>query len=288
MSDPPRRRRSPSSPPPRRPPSGGSSLLPTIALGIGVVVAGLGIGAFLSALQGKHASTSSTSTTTTRVAQMTPVPQVTREALATPVPHPTATPTAEPSPTPEPSATPAPSRTPAASATPRPSATPAPTPTARPSALASAAALPEPTEKPSPRPSAEPTERPTPRPTAAPTLKPVVTPHPATPAPRAIAVTAVGAAQNTVRRYLADLIAGNENGAYAELGKAPGDAGAQLSEEAFIDRSARITSIRTTGTDATGTTIGVDITSSRGTYYATYHVTNGPGGVIDQHDYIKV
>jgi hypothetical protein len=102
-------------------------------------------------------------------------------------------------------------------------------------------------------------------------------------------VTAVGAAQNTVRRYLASLIAGNESAAYAELGKAPGDPGAQLSEEAFIDRSARITSIRTTGTDATGTTIGVDIVSSRGTYYATYHVTNGPSGpVIDQHDYIKV
>jgi hypothetical protein len=261
-------------------------LLPTIALGIGVVVAGLGIGAFLSALQNKHASTSST--TTTRVAAVTPVPRAT-EAIApvTPVPHPTATPTAEPSPTPEPSATAAASPTPQASPTPRPSATP----TALPSAPASPAATapPEPTAKPSPRPTAEPTERATPRPTAVPTLKPVVTPRPATAAPRPAPVTAVGAAQNTVRRYLADLIAGNENAAYAELGKAPGDAGAQLSEEAFIDRSARITSIHTTGSDETGTTIGVDITSAHGSYYATYHVTNGPSGpVIDQHDYIKV
>lgn len=285
MSDPPRRRRSPSSPPPRRSPGGGSSLLPTIALGIGVVVAGLGIGAFLSALQAKHESTSRTSTTA--VARITPVPQATRAAEPTPVPHPTATPTAEPSPTPEPSAAPA-SPTPAPSPTPRASATASPVPSARPSAPA-ATATPAPTEKPTPRPTPAPTERPTPRPTAEPTLKPVVTPRPATPAPRATPVTAVGAAQNTVRRYLADLIAGNESAAYAELGKAPGDPGAQLSEEAFIDRSTRITGIRTTGTDATGTTIGVDIVSSRGTYYATYHVTNGPGGpVIDQHDYIKV
>jgi hypothetical protein len=92
-----------------------------------------------------------------------------------------------------------------------------------------------------------------------------------------------------VRRYLADLIAGNENAAYAELGKAPGDPGASLSEEAFIDRGTRITSMRTTSSDATGATVEVELATSRGSYFATYHVTNGPGGpVIDQHDYIKV
>jgi hypothetical protein len=106
---------------------------------------------------------------------------------------------------------------------------------------------------------------------------------------RATPLTFAGIAQNTVRRYLADLIAGNENAAYAELGKAPGDPGASLSEEAFIDRGTRISSIRTTSSDANGATVEVELVSSRGTYYATYHVTNGPGGpVIDQHDYIKV
>jgi hypothetical protein len=92
-----------------------------------------------------------------------------------------------------------------------------------------------------------------------------------------------------VRRYLSDLIAGNENAALAELGKGPGEPGSSLSEEAFIDRGTRITSIRTTSTDANGATVEVELSSGRGSYYATYHVTNGPSGpVIDQHDYIKV
>ena len=91
-----------------------------------------------------------------------------------------------------------------------------------------------------------------------------------------------------MRRYLADLIAGNEPAAYAELGKQPGDPNA-LTEEAFIDRGTRITSIRTTATDVNSATVEVELQSARGSYFATYHVTNGPNGpVIDQHDYIKV
>jgi hypothetical protein len=124
------------------------------------------------------------------------------------------------------------------------------------------------------------------------TPRPTATPRPATPRPTAAPaapLTFGGIAQNTVRRYLADLIAGNENAAYAELGKAPGDSSASLSEEAFIDRGTRIRSMRTTSSDANGATVEVELVSSRGSYYATYHVTNGPGGpVIDQHDYIKV
>ncbi|MBV8750542.1 MAG: hypothetical protein JO103_12610, partial [Candidatus Eremiobacteraeota bacterium] len=76
---------------------------------------------------------------------------------------------------------------------------------------------------------------------------------------------------------------------YSELGKAPGDPGASLSEEAFIDRGTRIVSIRTTSTDPGGATVEVELASGRGSYYATYHVLNGPNGpIIDQHDYIKV
>ena len=100
-------------------------------------------------------------------------------------------------------------------------------------------------------------------------------------------LTFSGVAQNTVRRYLADLISGNENAAYAELGRQPGEGG--LSEEAFIDRGTRITSMRTTASDASGATVEVELSSARGSYFATYHVTNAPSGpVIDQHDYIKV
>jgi hypothetical protein len=98
-----------------------------------------------------------------------------------------------------------------------------------------------------------------------------------------------GQAQATVRRYLDALIAGNENGAYAALGASPGDANVQLSEEAFIDRGTRITSMRTTHVDQNGATVETEIHSTRGAYYATYHVVNGPSGpVIDQHDYIRV
>ncbi|HEY0615386.1 MAG TPA: hypothetical protein VGC96_12120 [Candidatus Elarobacter sp.] len=275
MSEPPRRRRS--TQPPSRPPSQSSSVLPTIALGIGVVVAGLGIGAFLSAVQHKDQTTTSTRTTARSAPVVTPVPRATRNALAqiTPLPHPTPTPTPQPTATPQ--TTPTPNRT----ASPQPAATPTPAPAATPA------------ERVTPRPAA----------TRAPATPGAVTPRPATPrpaTPRPAAPTAVaratppppgfsGVAQTTVRRYLSSLIAGNESGAYAELGRAPGEPGANLSEEAFIDRGTRITSMRTTSTDANGATVEVELTSSRGSYFATYHVTNGPGGpVIDQHDYIKV
>lgn len=90
-----------------------------------------------------------------------------------------------------------------------------------------------------------------------------------------------------MRRYLANLIAGNENAALADLGKGPGEGG--LSEEAFIDRGTRITSIRTTSGDANGAVVEVELISGRGSYVATYHVNNGPSGpIIDQHDYIKI
>jgi hypothetical protein len=283
MSDPPRRRRSPA--PPRRPSSSSSSWLPTIALGIGVVVAGLGIGAFLSAMQHKETqTTASTRATPVRgLPPLTPVAHATRGpvAIATLVAHPTASPTptatASPTPTARPTGTATPRATPRATASPRPSATPAAAETATPRATATPH---EPAVTPTP---IVITPRPaTPRPTSTPVAEAV-----ATPIPRPTPLTFSGIAQNTVRRYLSDLIAGNENGAYAELGKSPGDAGA-LSEEAFIDRGTRITSVRTTSSDPTGATIEVRLSSSRGEYYATYHVTNGPSGpIIDQHDYIK-
>jgi len=211
--------------------------------------------------------------------KLTPVARATRGpvAIATLVAHATATPspsaTTSPKPTARPSATVTPSATPHATATPRPSPTPAAATTASPA-----------TREPAPTPAAIAiTPRPaTPRPL--PTTAPEVV---VTPVPRPAPLTVSGLAQNTVRRYLSDLIAGNENGAYAELGKSPGDAGA-LSEEAFIDRGTRIVSMRTTSSDPTGATIEVRLSSARGEYYATYHVTNGPSGpIIDQHDYIK-
>lgn len=92
-----------------------------------------------------------------------------------------------------------------------------------------------------------------------------------------------------VRRYLDALIAGNEASAYAALGGSAGDHNLALKEEAFLDRDARVTSVRTTHTDASGSTIVAEISAAQGNYIATYHVTRGPNGAyIDQHDYIKV
>lgn len=262
-----------------------------IALALGVVVAGLGIGAFLSALQTRdHRERATIAAATPSAPLVTPVPQPTRGAVAvatmvahaTPTPKPTPEPTPEPTPTPQATATPRPTPEPTATPRPQPSATAAPKATERPTAA------PRATDVPTPAPTKPPTPRATPRPiVAVATARPPARPQ--TPAPTEEATGFVRTAQTTVRAYLGDLIAGNENAAYAALGKAPGDPGAQLSEEAFIDRSAHITALRTTSADASGATVEAEIATARGTYYATYHVTNGPNGaIIDQHDYIKV
>jgi hypothetical protein len=260
-------------------------LLPTIALGIGVVVAGLGIGAFLSALQNRGPSSTTTAASTqSSLPAVTPVARATRGpiAIATMVAHPTPTPT----PTPAPTATAAATAIPAATATARPTASPraalaaVSTPTPPPTAT------PRPIETPAPRVTEPPTARPTVRPTPRPTLPPTIPP---TTAARVAQAAPGTPAEATVRRYLGALIAGNENAAYAALGAAPGDSNVQLSEEAFIDRGTRITSMRTTSANQNGATVEVEMTSSRGSYFGTYHITNGPNGpMIDQHDYIKV
>jgi hypothetical protein len=96
-------------------------------------------------------------------------------------------------------------------------------------------------------------------------------------------------AQVVVRRYIGDLIAGDEAGAYAALGGTSSDRTLDLKEEAFLDKDARITSIHVSRTDATGATVDAEITSGRGSYVATFHVTSGPNGsIINQHDYIKI
>jgi hypothetical protein len=265
MSEPPRRRRSAS--PPRRA-SRGPSLLPTIALGIGVVVAGLGIGAFLSAVQ-RSAPSTPLAVPSNGLPVVTPVAQPSRGpvAIATIVGRPT------PTPTPSPSASPTapPSETPTPAATPAPSPTPAPAPTLRPT---HPPATPEP-------PRVIPASL---RPATVATVKPATGATAPAAHPPAFGVVA----ESTVHRYLDALIAGNENGAYAALGAAPGDPNARLSEEAFIDRGTRITALHTTRSDATGATVEAELASAHGTYYATYHVISGPAGpVIDQHDYIR-
>ncbi|MFN2461412.1 MAG: hypothetical protein ABR591_12105 [Candidatus Velthaea sp.] len=99
----------------------------------------------------------------------------------------------------------------------------------------------------------------------------------------------VGAASGVVRRYVDALIHGDEPVGYSLLGGSAGDRGLTLSEEAFLDTNARITSLRATKVDDSNATVEVEFSSSKGSYYGTYHVTAGPRGpYIVQHEYIKV
>jgi hypothetical protein len=285
MPEPPRRRRSPSSPQQRRTSREGNGILPTIALGVGVVVAGLGIGAFLSALQSKNGGAPGPAPSGV-LPIVTPVAQPTRGplAIATLVGHPSPTPTPEPTDTPEATNTPAPTATPAATTTPAPAgATTAPT--------AAPTVPPTPRARTSSAPRAVPTAvvvTPVPAVRAEASLPSYAEHEPARPAERPAEGFGVQA-QATVRRYLDAIIGGDENTAYAAFGVSPGDANVQLTEQGFLDSGARITALRTRHVDAAGATIEAELNTARGAYEATYHVSRGPNGpVIDQHDYIKV
>jgi hypothetical protein len=284
MSEPPRRRRIPPSPQRGRASRTGAGILPTIALGIGVVVAGLGIGAFLSALQNKNAAAPAPLASEAFPA-VTPVAQPSRGPVAIA----TLAARATPSPTPEPTAMPTPTVPPSAA----PRATARPTSAAATAAPAAATAAPAAATAP-PRHVAA-AQVPvviTPAPVhAAPTLPSYAQAHGAAerPASEHPADGFPGLAQATVRRYLTALIAGDEGSAYAAFGATPGDPNVQLTEQAFLDSGARIGSLRVTRVDASGATVEVELNTARGPYEATYHVSRGPNGpVIDQHDYIKV
>jgi hypothetical protein len=127
----------------------------------------------------------------------------------------------------------------------------------------------------------EPTQPPA---TAAPTPAP-------TPEPTAVSATPAAAAgyddraASVVHRYLDALIRGDEKTAYSALG----GSGGTLSEEAFLDPTARVVSTKVTRVDASNASVGCEIVSAKGHYYATYHVTAATSGpYISEHDFIKV
>jgi hypothetical protein len=247
---------------------------------LGIVVAGLGIGALLGAFA-QRGQSGSPSAQYSVAPEVTTVPQAPRGpvAIATLAPPHTAEPTEAPTPTPDPS----PSETAAPSPSPSPRRSPTPAPTATPAATPAATATPVPT------PVA--TVRPTPRPVPAATARPVVVAAPATAPPivggEPLSITS--SAPAVVRRYLGSLISGDETSAYAALGGAPGDAGLTLSEESFLDPNAKIDSIKTTPVSPMEAQVDAEITSAKGTYEATYRVKYGAhGAYITSHDYIKV
>lgn len=97
-----------------------------------------------------------------------------------------------------------------------------------------------------------------------------------------------GESAQTVKAYLLALQSGDENTAYALLGGQPGSPGLVLSEEAFMDRTARIVSIHATGT-STSATAQADIVTPTGEYIATYQLERGPmGPIIRSHDFTRV
>lgn len=252
------------------------------ALIIGVIVAGLGIGALISAFQNRGTLPELGATS---VPAVTPVPQPSAPPpLITPAPSPS--PTASPVPTPSPKPKPSPTAAPAT-----PAATPAPTPapvtiTAAPAVSASLPPRPPPTAPPSRAPAAIAPPNPPPAAVRPPVPAGSALPSYARPLP---AATPGDTAVALVRRYLTDLMAGDEAGAYAALGGSAGDRSLDLKEEAFLDKDARITSIRVTHSDGSGATVDAEITSDHGSYATTFHVTYGPNGsIIDKHDFIKI
>jgi hypothetical protein len=90
-----------------------------------------------------------------------------------------------------------------------------------------------------------------------------------------------------VRRYIAALVAGDEGTAKSALGEDASSPGLRIAEEEFIDRSTRITGLRT-HTSGETVTVETDIEAARGTYFARFLVARGANGlVIREHDYIK-
>jgi hypothetical protein len=244
---------------------------------LGIVVAGLGIGALLGAFAQRGQSGSPTAHYSV-APEVTTVPQAPRGpvAIATLAPPHTAEPTDEPTPTPEPS----PSETPAESPSPQASATPRPSPAATVTPAATATPVPTPL----------PTVRPTPRPLPSATPRPVAV-APSTPPPivGGEPLSIASSAPAVVRRYLNALMGGDESGAYAALGGASGDPGLALSEESFLDPNAKIDSLKTTAVSPMEAQVDAEITSAKGTYEATYRVKYGAhGAYITSHDYIKV
>jgi outer membrane biosynthesis protein TonB len=292
MSTPPRRRRNPDA----SDSGGGGGWLPTIAIGLGVVIAGLGIGALVAVLMQRNTakpvpvavvtSTPGRPIPPTRIpapvtiATLEPphTPQASASATVTPTAAPTESPSLEPSPTPTGVPSPKPPRAPV----PKPSREPN-SATAAPRAAHAVAAAPTPSETQTPEPvvpaSAIPSSGGSP-------ASPVASARPVAPAaPVQTQSSYDERASAVVRRYIGALIRGDEKAAYAALGGTEGP----LSEQAFLDPGARIVSLKVTRIDASNASVGCEIASAKGHYYGTYHVKASSGGpYISEHDYIKV
>ena len=244
-------------PPRRRPVEPSFPLIPAM---IAVVLAGFAVGGAISYAINREPA----------VPAPSPTSQLAVATLPLRSPAPLATPAKSPLSTPSASALPSP--TPLAAASPAPSLAPSPQATPEPAATASREPAPVPTLS----------LRPTLRPPVA-TLSPGV----AAAAGDEIDSPLGRDAGGLVRRYLGALIAGDETTAATALGTEASSRGLHLAEEEFIDRSTRITGLRT-HTSGNSVTVETDIEATSGSYFERFLVERGPAGlVIREHDFIK-
>jgi len=259
--------------------------LPLVPLLVGVIVAGLAIGALFSSL-GSKAGGGPSATPPPVVAVATP-----GQERPTPMPY-------EPTPvprrrlrTPDPALAPMPTSDPDATPRAEPSPTVAP-PTARPRRTARPA-TPEPTEPP------EPTAAPaTPRPRAIRSAVPVgalATPAAAGTPASAAAGPDPGAtgfphdAEELVRSYYSALRASDPAAAYAALGAPVGGGkhGESTAPEAMVGPDTRIIRVEARG-GADASAVDVSFRSDGVTYFGHYIVERTPAGpVIRSHDVIR-
>jgi hypothetical protein len=240
-------------------------------MGLGVVIAGLGIGALVAVFM-QHNADKLPPVALATLAPATPAP-------ARPTPPPIAIATIEPPRTPRPSPSPSlrPTIGPSAAAAPSRKLLPAGPAAAR-VAVVTPAPAPAATSTRPPEPSST---APAASPTSAAPATPVVVTASASPETQSVYdehATAV------VRRYLDALIRGDEKTAYDALGGS-----GTLSEQTFLDPSAHIVSVKVTRIDASNASVGCEVAAAKGNYYVTFRVTAATSGpYIATHDYIKV
>lgn len=223
-----------------------------------VIIAGLGIGALLSAFAARHAPAPPRASPAIVVHTPTPPPRV----AAVTTPQPTIEP---PSPSPSVAATNAPTPNATVTATPSPARTTSSKPTAAPSKA----------------PAAPPSRRPVPQSTSKVVSQRATTPP--APLPTAVATqTQQSPATALVLRYLSAVANGDDATARSAL-----DGGDLSGDVQFLDPSYRLTSVSTKGAGNGDTDVEVEFRTARGQYFGTFRV-DPSGRRILLHEVIPV
>jgi hypothetical protein len=80
---------------------------------------------------------------------------------------------------------------------------------------------------------------------------------------------------------------GDEQTAYRLLGALPGDSRVGLTEESFINTSARISAL-SSAPEGSGTVVRAEVETAGGLYFGTFHLRRQKGRyLIMSHEFIK-